>query len=49
MSSALTWLLLKKQNRFVVKRGTAEFNTEPANLTNKNTFTSSSLVNRVSY
>ncbi|KAI8051312.1 hypothetical protein BDF22DRAFT_693126 [Syncephalis plumigaleata] len=46
MSSALTWLLLKKQNRFVVKRSGAEFNTEPANLTNKNTFTSSSLVNK---
>ncbi|KAI9598881.1 hypothetical protein BDF19DRAFT_429404 [Syncephalis fuscata] len=46
MSSALTWLLLKKQNRFVVKRSGAEFNTEPANLTGKNTFTSSSLVNK---
>ncbi|RKP24149.1 hypothetical protein SYNPS1DRAFT_23758 [Syncephalis pseudoplumigaleata] len=45
-TSALTWLLLKKQSRFVVKRAGAEFNTEPGNLTNKNTFTSSSLVNK---
>jgi large subunit ribosomal protein L28e len=45
MSSSLVWLLLKKHNSFVVKRNGAEFSTDPANITGKNTFNSSGLVN----
>ncbi|RIA98543.1 ribosomal L28e/Mak16 [Glomus cerebriforme] len=46
MSDDLTWLLIKNRSSFLVKRNGAEFNSEPNNLTNLNSFKYSGLANK---
>ena len=41
----LTWLLVKKNNAFLVKRDGYQFSKDPCNLTNKNTYSASGLAN----
>ena len=43
--SQLTWLLVKNNNAFLVKRDGVQFSREAFNLTNKNTFSASGLAN----
>ncbi|KAK9761654.1 hypothetical protein K7432_013291 [Basidiobolus ranarum] len=45
MSSDLTWLLVKDNSSFLVKRNGVQFTTEPNNLTNLNSFKYSGLAN----
>eukprot|EP00850_Spirogloea_muscicola_P018346 SM000167S02959 [mRNA] locus=s167:175889:176691:- [translate_table: standard] len=50
-SSDLLWLLLRKQHKFLVKRGgnnssSVQFSTEPNNLLNKHSFKYSGLANK---
>ena len=45
MSSDLVWELVKKNNRFLVKRDGAQFSGEPFNLKNQNSFKYSGLAN----
>jgi len=42
----LTWLIIKNRSSFLVKRNGAEFNSEPNNLTNLNSFKYSGLANK---
>ena len=44
-SPALTWLLVKKHNAFVIRRDGATFTTEAGNLTSRHSFTHSGLAN----
>jgi len=46
MSSDLQWLILRKQNSFLVKRNGVQFTREPNNLMNMNTYKYSGLANR---
>uniref|UniRef100_A0A1D1ZMD1 60S ribosomal protein L28 n=1 Tax=Anthurium amnicola TaxID=1678845 RepID=A0A1D1ZMD1_9ARAE len=46
MSDDLIWQLLKSRSSFLVKRNGAEFNSEPNNLTNLNSFKYSGLANK---
>lgn len=43
--SQLTWLLVKKNNAFLVNRDGVQFSRDPYNLTNKNTYSASGLAN----
>ncbi|ORX89535.1 ribosomal protein L28 [Basidiobolus meristosporus CBS 931.73] len=45
MSADLTWLLVKDNSSFLVKRNGVQFTTEPNNLTNLNSFKYSGLAN----
>ncbi|KAK9763308.1 hypothetical protein K7432_010139 [Basidiobolus ranarum] len=45
MSADLTWLLVKDNSSFLVKRSGVQFTTEPNNLTNLNSFKYSGLAN----
>ncbi|KAK9766469.1 hypothetical protein K7432_004416 [Basidiobolus ranarum] len=45
MSADLTWLLVKDNSSFLVKRNGVQFTTEPNNLTNLNSFKNSGLAN----
>ncbi|KAG0004555.1 hypothetical protein BGZ79_008904 [Entomortierella chlamydospora] len=45
MSADLTWLLIKKNNSFLVKRSGVQFSSEAGNLLNKNSFKFSGLAN----
>ncbi|KAK9700420.1 hypothetical protein K7432_012216 [Basidiobolus ranarum] len=45
MSADLTWLLVKDNSCFLVKRSGVQFTTEPNNLTNLNSFKYSGLAN----
>ncbi|KAF8980946.1 60S ribosomal protein L28 [Entomortierella lignicola] len=46
MSADLTWLLIKNNNSFLVKRSGVEFSSEAGNLLNKNSFKYSGLANK---
>ncbi|KAK9764447.1 hypothetical protein K7432_008031 [Basidiobolus ranarum] len=46
MSADLTWLLVKDNSSFLVKRSGVQFTTEPNNLTNLNSFKYSGLANK---
>ncbi|KAF9899090.1 60S ribosomal protein L28 [Lobosporangium transversale] len=46
MSADLTWLLIKKNNSFLVKRNGVQFSSEAGNLLNKNSFKYSGLANK---
>ncbi|KAF9996456.1 60S ribosomal protein L28, partial [Entomortierella chlamydospora] len=46
MSADLTWLLIKNNNSFLVKRSGVQFSSEAGNLLNKNTFKYSGLANK---
>ncbi|KAF8920447.1 ribosomal protein L28e [Dissophora ornata] len=46
MSSDLTWLLIKKNNSFLIKRSGVQFSKEAGNLLNKNSFKYSGLANK---
>ncbi|KAG0240888.1 60S ribosomal protein L28, partial [Mortierella sp. GBA43] len=46
MSADLTWLLIKKNNSFLVKRNGVEFSSEAGNLLNKNSFKYSGIANK---
>ena len=41
----LVWSLVRKQNRFLVKRDRAQFSAEPGNLTNTSNYRSSGIAN----
>ncbi|KAI7821914.1 ribosomal L28e/Mak16 [Gamsiella multidivaricata] len=45
MSADLTWLLIKNNNSFLVKRSGVQFSSEAGNLLNKNSFKYSGLAN----
>ncbi|KAF9112839.1 60S ribosomal protein L28 [Mortierella sp. AM989] len=45
MSADLTWLLIKNNNSFLVKRSGVQFSSEAGNLLNQNTFKFSGLAN----
>jgi len=45
MSSAVQWELLKKSNRFLVKRNGVQFSSDPLNVTNVHSFKYSGLAN----
>ncbi|KAG0352364.1 60S ribosomal protein L28, partial [Podila minutissima] len=45
MSADLTWLLIKNNNSFLVKRSGVQFSAEAGNLLNKNSFKYSGLAN----
>ncbi|KAF8938606.1 ribosomal protein L28e [Dissophora ornata] len=45
MSADLTWLLIKNNNSFLVKRSGVQFSSEAGNLLNKNTFKFSGIAN----
>ncbi|KAF8954195.1 60S ribosomal protein L28, partial [Entomortierella lignicola] len=45
MSADLTWLLIKNNNSFLVKRSGVEFSSEAGNLLNKNSFKFSGIAN----
>ncbi|KAF9917342.1 hypothetical protein FBU30_000797 [Linnemannia zychae] len=46
MSADLTWLLIKNNNSFLVKRSGVQFSTEAGNLLNKNSFKYSGIANK---
>ncbi|KAF9911052.1 hypothetical protein EC991_004925 [Linnemannia zychae] len=46
MSADLTWLLIKNNNSFLVKRSGVQFSSEAGNLLNKNSFKFSGLANK---
>ncbi|KAF9349145.1 60S ribosomal protein L28 [Mortierella sp. AD094] len=46
MSADLTWLLIKNNNSFLVKRSGVQFSSEAGNLLNKNSFKYSGLANK---
>ncbi|KAF9925045.1 hypothetical protein FBU30_005124 [Linnemannia zychae] len=46
MSADLTWLLIKNNNSFLVKRSGVQFSTEAGNLLNKNSFKFSGIANK---
>ncbi|KAF9897166.1 60S ribosomal protein L28, partial [Lobosporangium transversale] len=46
MSADLTWLLIKNNNSFLVKRNGVQFSSEAGNLLNKNSFKYSGLANK---
>ncbi|KAG0330624.1 60S ribosomal protein L28 [Podila horticola] len=45
MSADLTWLLIKNNNSFLIKRSGVQFSSEAGNLLNKNSFKFSGLAN----
>ncbi|KAF9437957.1 60S ribosomal protein L28 [Entomortierella beljakovae] len=45
MSADLTWLLIKKNNSFLIKRNGVQFSSEAGNLLNKNSFKYSGIAN----
>ncbi|KAG0288729.1 hypothetical protein BGZ96_007529 [Linnemannia gamsii] len=46
MSADLTWLLIKNNNSFLVKRNGVQFSSEAGNLLNKNSFKFSGIANK---
>ncbi|KAG0047544.1 60S ribosomal protein L28, partial [Linnemannia elongata] len=46
MSADLTWLLIKNNNSFLVKRSGVQFSSEAGNLLNKNSFKYSGIANK---
>ncbi|KAF9277443.1 hypothetical protein BGZ88_001150 [Linnemannia elongata] len=46
MSADLTWLLIKNNNSFLVKRSGVQFSSEAGNLLNKNSFKFSGIANK---
>ncbi|KAG0248111.1 60S ribosomal protein L28 [Mortierella polycephala] len=46
MSADLTWLLIKNNNSFLVKRSGVQFSSEAGNLLNQNSFKCSGLANK---
>ncbi|KAH7039195.1 ribosomal protein L28e [Linnemannia elongata] len=46
MSADLTWLLIKNNNSFLVKRSGVQFSSEAGNLMNKNSFKFSGIANK---
>ncbi|KAG0048030.1 hypothetical protein BGZ83_006955 [Gryganskiella cystojenkinii] len=46
MSADLTWLLIKNNNSFLVKRNGVQFSREAGNLLNKNSFKFSGIANK---
>ncbi|KAG0252756.1 hypothetical protein BG011_006815 [Mortierella polycephala] len=46
MSADLTWLLIKNNNSFLVKRSGVQFSSEAGNLLNQNSFKYSGLANK---
>ncbi|GJJ78342.1 large subunit ribosomal protein L28e [Entomortierella parvispora] len=46
MSADLTWLLIKNNNSFLVKRSGVQFSREAGNLLNKNSFKFSGIANK---
>ncbi|KAF9124625.1 hypothetical protein EC957_001003 [Mortierella hygrophila] len=46
MSADLTWLLIKNNNSFLIKRSGVQFSSEAGNLLNKNSFKYSGLANK---
>ncbi|KAK3807950.1 MAG: ribosomal L28e protein family-domain-containing protein [Linnemannia gamsii] len=46
MSADLTWLLIKNNNSFLIKRSGVQFSTEAGNLLNLNTFKYSGIANK---
>ncbi|KAK3820304.1 MAG: ribosomal protein L28e [Benniella sp.] len=46
MSADLTWLLVKNNNSFLVKRNGVQFSSEAGNLLNKNSFKYSGIANK---
>ncbi|KAF9586237.1 60S ribosomal protein L28 [Lunasporangiospora selenospora] len=46
MSADLTWLLIKNNNSYLIKRNGVEFSSEAGNLLNKNTYKFSGLANK---
>ncbi|KAF9026255.1 60S ribosomal protein L28 [Haplosporangium bisporale] len=49
MSADLTWLLIKNNNSFLIKRSGVQFSAEAGNLLNKNSFKYSGLANNKVY